>query len=345
MLYPVLSGSLMARITYLEKYAALWRGQWQSQTYPKNSVVNDNGWLMIANKETSAQAAPQDVGSPVFDLPDTPAWAESTYSGLVLSGHEYTLTKPGYIKRIDVWAPEVSAQSTYRVLLIDYQDPANPKITSIADPALVAEQWSTISVGQLPFPAGAVIGVFLEKYSASGATPVNGTWARQVNHNTNAPASGSWVTRESLADLRIHKTDANSIDRSAELASIGAGSTFHIETGGNADQYYNFQATGPAQDNGTYLQWDVNLVSTGPSGAPAVGVNSTLNITAPVFISTAYKQIAGHWPANQPDFATVVGKLTFDGAPQATDNDAFGVRVEFQEAAVSPDWDFMAFTD
>ena len=345
MLSPVISGDFEARVINLERYAMLWRGQWVSQTYPKNSVVNDGGWLMIANKETSAQAAPQDVGLPSSELPDTPAWSESSYSGLVLSGHEYTLTKPGYFKRIDVWAPEVTAQTNYRILVIDYQDPANPKIISIANPVLTADAWTPVAVGKTPFPVGAVVGVFIEAYSASGAAPVSGQWARQSNSNNGAPSSGSWLTRDALDVVRINKTDGNSIDRAAELLSVGAGATLIFTESGNSGAYYTFLATGPASDQGDYFEWPVNLTETGTAGAPAIGVTSDIAISIPTFVSTKYEQISGYWPANQPDFATVVGKLSFDGTPQTANNGAFGVRVEFQEASLSPDWDFMALSE
>ena len=43
-----------------------------------------------------------------------------------------------------------------------------------------------------------------------------------------------------------------------------------------------------------------------------------------------------------PDWATVEGLKRFDGVDQPATDSSFSVRVQFQPAYVSPDWDFMA---
>ena len=61
--------------------------------------------------------------------------------------------------------------------------------------------------------------------------------------------------------------------------------------------------------------------------------------------TTRYKEIAGHWPANDPSFATMRGLLRLSGVTQPADTNAYGVRVHFQEADVSTQWEMVAYTD
>ena len=91
--------------------------------FNKNEMVQDQGWLLIANKDTSDTAAPVNVGSPSYDMPDAPAFVEQTHAGVVWTGHIYTTTQPGFIKRIEVWVPHLSGSTSYRILIGDYSDP------------------------------------------------------------------------------------------------------------------------------------------------------------------------------------------------------------------------------
>ena len=52
-----------------------WSGKWlDGVTYETQQVVNDDGFLMVANKTTTDHAAPQPLGGPNYGLPDSPTW-------------------------------------------------------------------------------------------------------------------------------------------------------------------------------------------------------------------------------------------------------------------------------
>ena len=318
-----------------------WRVSWVPTTYEKNDQVKDDGWLMIANKTTVDTAAPQPSGSPSFDLPDVPLWTDEVFTDVVASGHTYTLIQSGWVNAIQVWAPVLDAETEYRIIVSVVTDPANPEVIPIDDPTLKSNDWTTVFFDPTPFAAGTIISVILQTLSASGGDAVNGLWVREIDSNNGAPSTGSWRTRSDETQLRINKTDDNAIDRTADLSDAGAGSTFIMAQQDDPNKSMTFQATSAAIDQGTFFEWSTIQTDTGQGGQPDVDKISTVDINKPIFVSTDYKELAGEWPGNNPSWATIEGVLQLGGVNQAVPLNAYGVRMNFQPAYISPDWDLV----
>lgn len=343
-----------ARLDALEAAMLLrtrWVGTWvPDTTYELCDQVVDDGWLMIANKQTIDRPAPQPVGDPVSDLPDTPAFVEQLYTGVVQAGTEYILEQSGWGKAIEVWAPEVGPNITYRVTLINFADPANPIATVINNPILTANDWTTLIVDSVGFSAGTKLQIYLEALNSSAETIVTGDWTRAANNNgqTTNPGLGNWGTRNNSAQLRINKTDLGSVDRTTELGTIDAGSTISIVDTTDPTKYMTWHIDGAPVDNapgdatGHYYWSDITYDGSGPNGEPDTGQDCTITATVPTPSPTKYEEIANNWPTNQPPWATVRGLLLFDNVAQAADDNAYGVRFTFQPAYISPDWDIQA---
>ena len=92
-----------------------------------------------------------------------------------------------------------------------------------------------------------------------------------------------------------------------------------------------------------HIGWsDVTYDGSGVGGEPDVTDISTITAIVPTPSPTKYEEILNHWPANQPDWATVRGIQRLNGVFQSVDDNAYGVRIGFQSAYVSPDWDLLS---
>ena len=62
-----------------------WHNLWQAQTYFKNSMVIDELWVMIANKETTDRAAPQSSGTFTWltEIPGLPSYTTETNAATI----------------------------------------------------------------------------------------------------------------------------------------------------------------------------------------------------------------------------------------------------------------------
>lgn len=319
-----------------------WLGVWDSlQSYEHYDVVTDEGWLMIANKATTDRPAPQSSGPPTYDLPEAPGWTYNSFLGVAWAGHEYTITQGGWIKAIEIWAPELTVDTNYRVLLINNTDPANPIVTQIEEPVLLENAWTTVTIGRHVAAAGEVYGVILDALNSGSSTDWQHEWTYAGTSNAGAPAAGEWNRRTQQDVVRIHYQDAPGGDRQAELGTIIAGSTLRCSNTANVNQFWEY-VVNAVTDTGTYYEFDVDLTATGSIGGVPDGANTLILATIPVLQQTQYVTMTGNWPAGNPAWATARGLLRLGGVDQPADNDAFGIRLNYETAYVSPDWDWLA---
>lgn len=315
-----------------------WMNQWNADTtYRAFDQVLDGLWLMVANKETSDRAAPQEAGVPSYDLPATPTWVEQTFTGEVYAGSHYTLTQPGWVQSVEVWLPELTANYDFRVIFIDITD---SRVGVVDNPSVTAGQWSAVSVPFAGLGVGHQFQVVLEILNSASSTTFTGDWTRDVNSQNGLPFSGGWNRSNQGDVLRISKTDDAAADRSAELLSVIPGSTITLTSSTSSSVWIEFSVDlAPIDDVGT-VQYVVTQTAIGPGGEPPVGTLCKLLFDIPVPSPTKYVEIANHWPSNQPSWATVEGRLRLGGVDQTVPDNAYGVRINFQPAYVSPDWDF-----
>lgn len=92
-----------------------WKGVWSSGTYIESDVVRDGSWLMVANKTTTEQAAPQPSGD-ISEL--LPSWNPSENSEVrtqVTFSNEWTLSSSGWITSLTVEVEPDNVNLSYTV--------------------------------------------------------------------------------------------------------------------------------------------------------------------------------------------------------------------------------------
>ena len=153
-----------------------WMGIWQAGFYyPKGSYVRDGLYGAVANVLTLAKPAPVDTGAPSFITPSfTPT--QSAFLGVVRSGYDITFTESGFIKELRVWAPELNADTTYRVYAIDITDPDSPVTTTFFDPVLIEDAWATVALLDGIVVAGSRLLIVLDVLNSGSGTQVVGGW-------------------------------------------------------------------------------------------------------------------------------------------------------------------------
>ena len=319
-----------------------------TETVPAGTVVSDNGWLMHANQDTSERAAPQPAGPPSWEMPDIPAFTEQQSPAVIWSGHEYTLTVGGWMQEVQIWVPELTNNTNYRILLIDQTDPANPIVNAVEEPILRENAWTSISLGSKVYPAGSNLAIIIDALNSGSSNSDNGFWTRAADNNNigNDPGVSNWATQANDASLRINKTDLNTADRDADLLSIITGSTIAITSVAEPNRGMTWVVNVDPVDQTTHVSWgDVVYQGAGVFGEPLIGEDCLVTWTIPVASQTKYVEQTSYWPFNDPVWATMRGILRIGGVDQPADTTAFGVRLKFQPGAVSTHWDFMALSD
>lgn len=328
-------GKIKSWVFDLIREKITWANVWTQKLYQVGDQVTDDGWTMIANKPTEDIAAPQPVGEPTFTLPDAPAWVTNNNTSVITSGQRYVFTEPGWVTQVRVWAPIVGPTIKYTILIINNTNPSEPVTTIVRDPVLVTGDWTVLAAGSGVVAEGSDIFGLLVAENSSGTTTWNHVWDFSGNENTVGPLDGFWNKRTQNDTIRIADLDTGLTDRTADLSAVIPQTVIRCEV--NPLNFMTFLVNAAAIDNGTYFEYIVNLID--QAGEINVLDPVTITATIPVPDPTQYVEIAGHWPANQPSFATLTGVLEFDGVDQSLPNSAFGVDFKFQRANISPDWD------
>lgn len=320
-----------------------WRGIWTPGTTAEaNQMFREDALLAIANKQTTDAPLPQASADPTTDLPDAPAWAQGSHTGLVHAWHTYTFSQSGWVEFIQIWPSAVGPTIAHEVFAVDETDPANPRFLDIpVSPNITAGQWNTVALPSSIFYAGSVVSIHYLALDSSSDSTFNFTWDYAGTEPNAQPASGAWNNRSQQDIVRVHNDDSTATDRSASLATVIPGSTLRCADTLDATKYYEYQINTSTALASSY-EFGVVLVATGPGGPPTATAESTLTFTVPVPASTLYESEAGYWTSGEPDWASVEGGLELGGTPSGAAADAYGVRIQVQPAYVSPDWDLLA---
>jgi len=312
------------------------------ETYYPQDVVYGEGWTMSARRKTIEYPFPVATDSETKVPDGSPPWLDSNYVGIVGSGHKYSFTHGGLLGGLKVWPSEVSANYRYNVILIETTDPVTPFIRVIPLPTLFADQWNIVILTEQVVQAGDEYIIYIEAYNSTSSVIWQYLWAFSGDDNNNPPVSGFWNKNTQNNILRINKDDGDAINHNLELQVI-VNTIFTITSLGNPDSYYEFRVMTPYIDSGAYYTYEVVLISSG-EGGPQSGVSCQIRSEQPVFDNTVYVSDAGHWPANNPSFATVEGYLIKDGVVQPDTTSAFGLQISFTPAQVSNDWEYISYS-
>ena len=320
-----------------------WCGTYQAGLlYPRGAVVNDGPWAMIANIPTVTKPAPVPEGDRAWALPLTPAFVEQNDHSVVYSGHTYEFLESGWVNGLRVWVSELSVDTNYRVVILDVTDPNRLSTVFLQEPVLTEDAWHIVAFSDQLVAAGQKFLVYIDAWNNGGSTSVTGGWTyRGSSGNALTPADSSWTKDNQNTVLNIHRFDLDSTDRVTELEGFIPGTDIQLSQTQDPNRSMSFRVVRSLTDFGTYFQYPVSLISTGPGGTPETGEATTMTAIVPVAQDTKYVQAPG---TPTPTWATVTPHLEYDGVGQFPGDVAFGVDINFQLARFSPSWDILAIT-
>lgn len=326
-----------------------WRNVWVGGTqYVKNDMVVSAGYLAVANTDTTASPVPAESGDPIYQLPTVPSWANQTHTGVVEAGNRYTVPASVLLRitQYRFWVPTGAALPDYKyaLYLTNVTDPDNPITSIIAsfDGSQLVEGWNSFdNTDSTLLTEGTSFGIYLQSFNSASDSQWAAQWTRAANSNAGAPAVGEWLTNNGNSQIRFNVTDSGSNNQTTNLALVTVGSDIAVfdTADGGTNIYQNYRVTN-VTDNGTWYQFDVIPLDTGPGGAPAVGAATTGNFTIPVVGSTPYVTIADYFLANP----NIIGIISLSGGALVEDEAAYNVDIQFQQLIASDDWDIAAIS-
>lgn len=296
-----------------------WAGDWVQQTYEKNDLVLDWPYTMVANKQTTDRPAPQDVGNSSFVYTGSDPTQAITAKTLLV-GNTYTTPVAMKIPSVRVYTIAGNVYSVYvRNVTTGY---ITEFLTFTAD----TTGWFEIAGPGNVLAAGTQLEVALY-VTEPDPTPVifTGNWNYTTPSQPGTPSSGQISHSDRAKDsLRIHKTDADGGNRSAELAGLSNGDS--IEAGGIR------WAISAVTDNGTWVDFSV-----APQTQISDGLHSFIfeTVTAsPITVIADTDYYLGN--------SDIRPFYSIDGGTRVLTDDAYNVDIKIQEITVSDDWDIVA---
>ena len=309
--------------------------------YPRGSTLTNGEWTMVANTLTLDSPFPVPVGDNELG---TEPWIPATQSDLsvVYPGHLYTINGPVWARTINVWVPQLTDDTNYRIVVVR-TDPGKPPRTSVIDdPILTVGAWKTVALLNSLIAAGTQILVYIDALNSGADNQVTGGWSYAGQNNTGAPLAQQWNQNNSRTIVRVDKTDLDGTDRTSELMGIGINSTLVFADTDNPNAFDQYRVTSePPIDQGTYIEYAVVLQEQGEGGVP-IGV-TTMTATVPIAQATEYSEEVGVVPTYTGPPVTAIGFLQFDGVDQVGDANKYGIDVEFESVDASPDWDVLSY--
>jgi len=319
-----------------------WRRSWlESATYYVDDTVVDGSYTSVANKTTTDRPAPQPTGVPLWTVPDLPLWIEPQYTGVVVSG--IVVTPPAgrlyQVQSFRIWIPDISPNAHYRTLLYDLVTGISSLGTSFDGDIMTAPGWLTVTVDPVFIAEGSNFAFLLISSNSAGTTDFNHPFVRLGNTNQdNDPGAGNWSQDNISSKLRISNTDDDTVDRSAENASVIIGTVLRPADEGDLNAYYEYEVTS-STDMGTWFLYGVTLLDTGGNGEPTIGQRQQIYYEIPLSAPTTYNVFSNHYAADP----SLAGYLAFDAVGGGVvGDDAHGADIQVQEYTVSPDWDILA---
>ncbi len=320
------------------KWVADTRTKWRTPYTPgddmlKDEQVLDDGWLMIANKDTNERAAPQATGQPFYVYNGAAPTAAATAKQIV-SGNRYTFSVGGFLNGYRLY---VTAGNTYSVYLV--LDPLGTgEITNLALFTAGSTGWIEFGVTPKVIPAGTTVDL-IQVVQEPDPTPTTftGDWNYTTPNNTGTPGAGVIIHANQASDqFRVNKTDNNLVDRSADLATLTVGDV--IDWGGGGTRW----AIQSIADNGTWYNFGVS-----PSVQESPDGNHTFTFETVTATPITRMEDANYWGLNPPQNGTVEGLYIEDGSYSdiVPNTSAYGTDVLLQYATVSDDWDVQAVSE
>jgi len=319
-----------------------WRNLWQAGTYNLNEMVRDGDFTMIANTTTTDRAGPVTEGEPEFALEDAPAWVTASETTLRVTGARFTITDEIVIaEAIRIWVENTDADTEYFFQLVDVTDSSNENILFDGSIDNSVQGWVEVDIGSFLMTSGQVFDLRSFQLKQTPASEFTHLWDSDIPDDIGVdPGSGNWSRDSFFTTIRINETDAGSTDRSADLATLGAGDKIEINEAGSTRRVEHYTIVS-ATDQGTWVEYDVTLdyvdqairnnrscdIHGENTGAPS-------NVDIPS-LANEWLNVADVDGFNVTDVTTIGASL---------DDNAYGVDIKSAELTASPDWDLVAFS-
>lgn len=300
---------------------------------PALTIVNDNGWLMVSNTDTTDRAAPQTFGDIAHygdTLPeDDTGWTSKVNETLrfLWVGTQYHLPFDYVISQVFFYIADVSGTLSYDLFMIDMTGGKNKIVPLVNNYPAQTTGWHAIPTGQIVVPANSTISIILQKTSHQSVVTGSGQWI--YKDTSNPPVAGQVAHAKNAEHFYVHKLDNNAADQSALLDTVVVGST--ITAGGAA-----WEVTGSALNGDIY---DFNV-----SPASTFLPKDQLYVFEFLSYSTYSMPI---WSV--PDFylsdPDVTGLIRKDDGGVVYDDNAYSIDIQYQKVYKSDDWDIMSASD
>ena len=322
--------NLAMRVQEIENTRTRWLGAYQTGVeYVKSDQVLSNGWLAIANQTTYENPAPYPIGDP-FDFYQGAAPTTSLTTATLIVGNEYTFVEPELLTGYRVLAPVIGNTYTLTIIVeIDGRQTFNQIATweeAIGDTREFAATSTIFDVGDK-----AAIYLTIREPDPTPTT-FNGNWNYTKPNNEGTPLPGDIIHANRLSSsFRIHKTDNDGGDRSAELEGLNVGDLID-----SPNLTWSIQAI---IDNGTWM--DFTVAPTQQDGISVGVTNFVFSTNAPTPIT--HMRDPNYWVAPPVGAATVRGFISTGTLEDAVYSaDAFGVDILGQKVSASTHWDIQA---
>lgn len=308
--------------------------------YRQFDMVNDNDWLMIANKQTADRASPQPIGSREYLVPDAPTWTPKQHTGVVKTGVRISnISNAHKATNVRVWIAVVSADAHYRLTEVDNNTGLVQVGQEFNGDILAAPGWVEF-VGSPEFLLpGDDLTLFVTMHNSATSQTYNHPWSYEGSSNQNVdPGAGNTTRRGDHSILHISSEDGDAVNRDTELGQVITGSTIKVQAEASSQRFLEYEVVGAHTDMSGWWMYEVALVNTGASGEPTVGERCQLYFDNPVLVAVDYVELSDAH-LNQP---AVNGVVQLDDGAVTENNNSYGLDVLVQKYAASEDWDMAA---
>ena len=307
-----------------------WLNEWVqrdiSDPYLPFDQVKENGYLSIANQETTEHASPQDIGLPV-----------NLYNGL---SPTVTPTAKNVISGVTVAdnlnAYKINAYSVYTIAGNNYRTYSVSElgvVTELHNFKATSTAWQNFPIKEIIVPPDTDFSV-LQQVSQPDPAPITwvGNWNYYSPNNDTAPLSGQVTQADKLKNvIRISKTDSDGGNRAVELLAIDIGDM--INAGGIS------WSVSSIVDSGTYVSYTIAPQTQIVDGLHSFEFETVESVPITVLADTDY------WLTNQQPSGIIKGLYSIDGGDTVITDSAYGINITIQAIEQSTHWDIQSSPD
>lgn len=307
-----------------------WRGEWvQGQTYKKNDMAIRHGWLGVVTADSTLESPepfPTGVEDWLIDLNGTWTPVQSTISeASYITGNVYFFAQGLYISGYRFWLPDNSQNFQFQLWSVTDLGGVNEKLTQIAliPNGVATGQWVEVGSGTLVIPPGTELHMLKVTTAATLTEGFSGNW--DVKNTGGTPSEGEANFQGNETEIRVHKTDDDDIDQTANLEAVEVGGT--LSFGGSTWTITEVDI------RGSHVRYHLEP----NQGRPPENTYS---------LTFAWGQTEDIPFVTDTDYWAAVGPVR--GCQGTTlraldyDNDGHGVDIFVREVSVSDDWDIMS---